>query len=383
MRRLLTARQLVTAGQVIEHPWILVEGDTIAGIGTQSSHDLPEHAELFEYPDATIAPAFVDIHVHGAAGHDVMEATPEALATVGRFFASRGVGAYLPTTVTAPIDQTLRTLEGLASVIERGSTPGIATPLGVHLEGPFLSHAKRGVHPAELLQPPSVALFDRFWQAARGAIRLVTVAPELPGAPEMIEHAAHLGVRVSLGHTNATAAEARAGIAAGARSATHTFNAMRALDHREPGVAAVVLDDPTLYAELICDGIHVDPAMVRLFAKAKDPDRAILVTDGISATGMPEGRYMLGGLEVEVRDGRCLLDGVLAGSVLTMDRAVRNYAAYTGSPLSAAVQLATANPAALAGAEHRYGLLAEGRRADLVVLDRSGEVLATMLGGSF
>ncbi len=383
MSKLLTARQLVATGQVLEHAWILIEEDHIVAMGSQSNGDLPEHAELFDFPDATIAPAFLDIHVHGGVGRDVMEATPEALGAVGRFFASRGVGAYLATTITAPVEYTLRALDGLAAVIERGSAPGVATPLGIHLEGPFLSHAKRGVHPAELLQPPSVALFERFWQAARGTIRLVTVAPEVPGALEMIEYAARLGVRVSLGHSNATAAEALAGIAAGARSATHTFNAMRPLDRRDPGIAAVVLDDDRLFAELICDGIHVDPVMVRLFAKAKRPDHAILVTDGLSAAGMPEGHYMLGDLEVEVRAGHCMHNGVLAGSVLTLDRAVRNFAAYTGAALPNAVRLVTANPASLLGEAQSYGALAPGRRADLTILNPQGEVQATMLGGRF
>lgn len=383
MRKLLTAQQMVSTGQTVEQPWILVEGDTIAATGSCRDSELPAHAELFDFPEATLAPAFLDIHVHGAAGKDVMNATTESLGAVGHFLASRGVGGYLPTTVSAPLDRTLEALEGLANAIERGAEPGTATPLGIHLEGPFLSHAKRGVHPPELLQQPSTALFDRFWEAARGTIRLITIAPELPGALDLIEHATQSGVRVSLGHSNATAAEARAGITAGARSATHTFNAMRAIDHREPGIAVAVLDDDDLYAELICDGIHVDPAMVRLFAKFKGPEHAILVTDGISATGMPEGRYLLGGLEVEVREGRCLHQGVLAGSVLTMDRAVRNYAQFTGADLATAVRAATANPATLLGEETRYGQLAMGRRADLMVIDRAGQVKAVMLGGSF
>jgi N-acetylglucosamine-6-phosphate deacetylase len=258
-----------------------------------------------------------------------------------------------------------------------------ATPLGIHLEGPFLSHAKRGVHPPAQLQPPSVALFDRFWQAARGTIRLMTIAPELPGALELITHATALGVRVSLGHSNATAAETEAGIAAGAQSATHTYNAMRGLDHREPGMLGVVLDDDKLYAELICDGIHVDPVAVRLYYRTKGPDRAILITDGMSATGMPNGRYKLGGFDVDVADGRATSDGVLAGSVLTMDRAIENFFRFTGAPLATVAQLATRNPAALAGFDQQYGAVAAGRRADLIALSPEGKLVATCIAGRF
>jgi N-acetylglucosamine-6-phosphate deacetylase len=190
-------------------------------------------------------------------------------------------------------------------------------------------------------------------------------------------------VRVSLGHSNATAAETEAGIAAGARSATHTYNAMRGLDHREPGMLGVVLDDDKLYAELICDGIHVDPIAVRLYYRAKGPDRAVLITDGMSATGMPNGRYKLGGFDVDVADGRAMSDGVLAGSVLTMDRAIENFFRFTGAPLATVAQLATRNPAALAGFDQQHGAIAAGRRADLIALSPEGKLVATCIAGRF
>ena len=195
-----------------------------------------------------------------------MEATPASFGAIGAYLASRGVGAYFPTTVTSPRDETLRSLAGLAAGIKQPQhdAPAGSTPLGIHLEGPFLSHEKRGVHTEALLEAPSIALFERFWQASEGQIRLMTIAPELPGAEELIAHATKSsGVRCSMGHSDAKVCEAEAGFRAGARSATHTFNAMRALDHREPGIAAYVLDQSALFAEIICDGIHVDPIMVR------------------------------------------------------------------------------------------------------------------------
>jgi len=333
------------------------------------------------FPEATLVPAYVDIHIHGCAGHDVMEATPEALRAIGAFLANRGVGAYFPTTVTSPREETMRSLAGLANEIRRGNSHRGAVPLGIHLEGPFLSHLKRGVHTDSLLEAPSISLFDRFWEAAEGKIRLMTIAPELSGATELIAHATKLGVRCSLGHSDARVCEAEAGYTAGARSATHTFNAMRAIDHREPGLAAYVLDKRPLFAEIICDGIHVDPMMVRLYFKAKNEDRIILVTDGISATGMPDGVYMLGDMEVVVRDGRCTSDGVLAGSVLTLDNGVQNLMKFTGASLKTAVAAASRNPSILMGIEDGWGTLEVGHPANITVLSPSAGVIETFLSG--
>jgi N-acetylglucosamine-6-phosphate deacetylase len=390
MRTLLTASALVlpesvvpaVSGGLLNDAWLLIEDGTIHSFGTRGD-GLPQHSEHHDLPGALLAPAMLDIHVHGAANHDVMEGTAEGVSHVSRFLAGCGVGAFLPTTVTAPVDDTMRALDGLATLIETPNSVEGATPLGVHLEGPFLSHAKRGVHPPALLQPPSIELFDRFWQASRGTIRLMTVAPELPHALDLIRHATALGVRISLGHSDATAAETNAGVAAGGVSATHTYNAMRGLDHREPGMLGAVLDDDSLYAEMIADGIHVQPIAVRIYWRSKGPSRAILITDGMSATGMPNGRYRLGSFEVDVADGRATHGDVLAGSVLTMDRAVYNFAAFTGAPLAAVTRLAATNPAALAGFAQSHGAIAAGRRADVVAFSPEGQLVATCIAGRF
>jgi N-acetylglucosamine-6-phosphate deacetylase len=376
----IAARRLVSANGVVEYPLVSVEDGHIIRIESLRAKDHDRVVATHRFPEATLVPAYVDIHIHGCAGHDVMEATPEAFRAIGAYLASRGVGAYFPTTVTSPRDETMRSLAGLANEIRQGSHRG-AVPLGIHLEGPFLSHLKRGVHTDALLEAPSIALFDRFWEAAEGKIRLMTIAPELPGATELIAHATKLGVRCSLGHSDARVCEAEAGYAAGARSATHTFNAMRAIDHREPGLAAYVLDKQSLFAEIICDGIHVDPMMVRLYLKAKDEDRIILVTDGISATGMPDGVYMLGDMEVVVRDGRCTSDGILAGSVLTLDNGVQNLMKFTGASLKTAVAAASRNPAMLMGIEDGWGTLEVGRPANITVLSPSAGVIETFLTG--
>ncbi|HVG26507.1 MAG TPA: N-acetylglucosamine-6-phosphate deacetylase [Acidobacteriaceae bacterium] len=376
----ITARRLITDIGEIEFPVLEIgEDGTLAEISSAPR-------ELAGERD-TLTAAFFDVHTHGALGHDVMSASAVELGAMQRFLARHGVAHYLPTTVTAPVEATLRALASLADAVEAEPKEGEAQPLGIHLEGPFLSHSKRGVHPADELQRPSVELFERFQTAARGNIRLLTIAPELPGAPELIAHAAARGVRVSLGHSNALEREALDGVAAGARCATHTYNAMRALDHREPGVLGVALDDDRLYAELICDGIHVRPELVRLWLKAKGPERAILVTDAMSAAGMPDGEYRLGALAVRVAEGRALLaedlargTETLAGSVLTMDRAVANLRRFTSAGLGEATRLASHTPAAMMGVPHRTRL-APGMAANLNRFDEQDRLVATYLRG--
>jgi N-acetylglucosamine-6-phosphate deacetylase len=231
------------------------------------------------------------------------------------------------------------------------------------------------------LLAPSIAIFDRLFEAAEGRIRLMTIAPELPGAVELIAHATASGVRVSLGHSNATAAETHAAIAAGAVSATHTFNAMRPLDHREPGILGTVLTDDAVFAELICDGIHVAPEMVKLWWRAKGAERGILVTDAMSAAGMPDGEYQLGGFAVQVANGRAMARDVLAGSVLTLDRALTNFIAFTGAPLEQALRLATVNPALMARMSDLAGSVAVGQPANLVAVDEAGKLVGSVVNG--
>jgi N-acetylglucosamine-6-phosphate deacetylase len=391
MRTILTAKRLWNGTRLLENPEVTIEDGRIASIVSRPAGAPPERAlnAVVDYPESTLAPAFLDVHFHGAAGHDVMEATPEALNAVGGFLATRGTGSFLATTVTAPLDATLRAVAGLARLIEKphliedhnNNGRPTAKPVGIHLEGPFLSRAKCGVQPVEHMLAPDVGVFDRLFEAAEGRVQLMTLAPELPGAVELTEHATARGVRVSLGHSNATAAETLAAIDAGATSATHTFNAMRALDHREPGILGVVLTAGSVYAELICDGIHTAPELVRLWYLAKGSERGILVTDAMSATGMPDGEYQLGGFPVQVANGRAMARGVLAGSVLTLDRALMNFVDYTGVAVGEALRLLTVNPAAMTGLDNEAGSLEVGRAANLVALDESGRLVASMLGG--
>ena len=384
MRTAFTARRLYTPLEEIENPLLVAEDGKIVDISSRAQREAAG-AALVDFGDAVLAPGFLDIHMHGGAGLDLMRASPDELPRLDKFLATHGVTGYFATTVAAPLDNTCAALERLADAIE-ANPPGHggdaeARPLGIHLEGPFLSHKRRGVHPPENLLAPTVAIFDRLWQAARGHVRMLTIAPEIPGAMEVIAEAARRNVCVSIGHSDAEFSVALDAVRAGARHATHTFNAMRPLDHREPGIIGEVLSDDRLTADIVVDGIHVAPAVVKVFLRAKGSERAVLITDAISAAGMPDGRYQLGPIEVELKDGKCTSGNSLAGSALTMDRAVRNVTQFAGWTLRDAVRAATLNPARAVGLAARHGLLATGADADFIVLSPAGEVIKTIVRG--
>jgi N-acetylglucosamine-6-phosphate deacetylase len=376
MKTTYTAKLLVTSDGVVSDPVIVVEDGLIVRIGTRDSNC---ETVTHEFADSTLTPGLLDIHMHGAAGHDVMEAQPAALHTVGAHLAHAGVTEYLATTVTASLDTTFRALEGIARFMRQEPASDESRIAGIHIEGPFVSHAKKGMHPAEYIVPPTVELLNRFWEASDGNIRLMTIAPELPEALETIARATQLGIRSSIGHSNATTAEALAGLEAGATTATHTFNAMRPLDHREPGILGVVLDREDVFADLICDGLHVSPEAVRLWYKAKGARTGILITDSLEATGMPDGMYKLGETTVYLRGRSCTTDaGVLAGSVIMLDEAVANLRKFTGADISTAVRMASTNPARMLGLPEP---IAVGQAANFNIFDEQGRRSGAMIRG--
>jgi N-acetylglucosamine-6-phosphate deacetylase len=365
---------------------VVVAGGKIAEVGRRGDVSIPAGASRRETRGLTIVPGFVDVHIHGAAGHDAMEGTPEALAAIATAVARLGTTSLVATTVTASEEKTCGAVAGIVRWMKsQGAQPSRsprAEILGVHLEGPFISVARRGVHPQQWIVPPSLPLWEKFLTAAGGTARILTLAPELPGALELTARASAAGVVVSLGHTDATYDEAMNGIAHGARHAAHVFNAMRPFAHRETGVIGAVLTSPDVTAELIADGVHVDDAAIRVLLAAKGPRGMILVSDGTSATGMPDGTYRLGMMEVAVsgdvpRDAA----GKLAGSTLTLDRALRHMLTL-GVSLPEALAMLTTNPARLLGLAGRKGALVAGADADLVFLDVQTQVAGVMTRGT-
>ncbi|MGB6987812.1 MAG: N-acetylglucosamine-6-phosphate deacetylase [Candidatus Sulfotelmatobacter sp.] len=387
----LSANRLYTPQEEIKDPLLFIEDGLVSAVSSRAQREIPKNAKVIDLTndalaESILAPGFVDIHMHGGAGVDLMRAAPGELPRLNKFLTTHGVTGYFPTTVAAPLDQTCAALERLADAIEAaqgslGEGDALqARPLGIHLEGPFLSHKRRGVHPPEYLVEPTLQIFDRLWQAARGHVRMITIAPELPGALEVIAEAARREVCVSIGHSDATLEAARAGVRAGARHATHTFNAMRPLDHRDPGILAEVLTDRQLSADIIADGIHVAPEVIQIFLRAVGLERSVLITDAMAAAGMPDGTYQLGPIQVEVKDGKATKDGTLAGSVLTMDRAVRNITRFSHWTLREAVRAATLNATRAVGLA-QHGELAPGAEANIIVLSPDGDVRRTIVRG--
>src|ERR1700691_6617496 len=387
---IIAAHRLYTPSHEIPDPLVFIDDGTVRAVSSRAEQEVPNNATVIDltthHSEAILAPGFLDIHVHGGAGIDVTCAALTDIPHLNKFLATHGVTGYFPTTVAAPLAETCAALERLADAIESAQNPGThgtnveARPLGIHLEGPFLSHKRRGVHPPEYLVEPTLEIFERLWQAARGQVRMMTIAPELPGALEVIAEAARRKVCVSIGHSDAVLEAARAGVRAGARHATHTFNAMRPLDHRDPGILGEVLTDPQLSADIIADGIHLAPEVIQIFLRAMGFERSVLITDAMAAASMPDGTYQLGPIQVEVKDGKCTSNGTLAGSVLTMDRAVRNITKFAGWSLHQAVRAATLNATRAVGLA-QHGHLAPGAEANIIVLSSDGEVRRTIVRG--
>jgi len=380
------AQRALTPFEEIPDAVIVIQGSKISGVGRRGTVELPRGGHEIDARRRTVVPGFVDVHIHGAGGRDVMGPTREALEVIAATVAVHGTTSIVATTVTSSQIETLESVAHIARFILHSSQYPTrelcAEILGIHFEGPFISPARRGVHPAKWIVPPSRELLAQLLAEARGTAQILTLAPEMPGALDLVGDARKAGLVVSLGHTDATYEQAQAAIAAGASHAAHVFNAMRPFSHRGTGVIGAVLTSPTVSAELIADGVHVDEAAMRMLVNLKSPERVILVSDGISATGMPDGKYQLGMFEVKVSGGVARnAEGKLAGSTLTLDRALRNIVSL-GVPLISAVQMITANPARQIGLGTRKGVLAPGADADLVFLNDELEVSGVMTRGA-
>jgi len=377
----LFTKRVITPERVIPQGVVLIEEKMILEVASRFElHVDDREFEVIHCESSTLVPGFIDIHVHGGAGRDVMEGSREAIQAISRFLASHGTTAYMATTVTASPFSIWQTVENLGKLIEEET--GGARVLGLHLEGPFISEKKRGVHLPEFIRSPSIPTLDEIIKWSNNQIKVITMAPETPGGLEFIQHAKSKGIVVSMGHSNATFNEAKSGIEAGATNATHVFNAMRELNHREPGILGAVLGDDRVWAELIADGVHVDPSIVDLLFKLKGHRRILLITDAITAAGQPDGEYQVGPIRVRVTEGVCRnLEGQLAGSTLTQDRALQNMMQWTKVSLAEAVFMTSRNPAESVGITGHKGSIEPGLDADMVVLDDDLSVQMTFCEG--
>ena len=342
--------------------------------------DCQTSGTVFDAAGRRIVPGFIDIHTHGAVGVDVNGASAEDLEKIGKFFAKSGTTSWLASILTDTEEQTSR---AISQCIEYQASAGKgAQLLGIHLEGPFLASEFKGAMPEHLLKKGSADLAASYQRQANGNIRYITVSPEVEGVLELIPRLRELGIVVAMGHSGADYDTAMAAIQAGTAACTHTFNAMAPLQQHRPAIIGDALESD-VYCEMICDGLHLHPAIVRLLWKTKGPQRLVAITDSIMAAGLPDGNYHLGVNQVVVEKGDAKLasDGTRAGSTLTQDRALRNLLSFTGLPLEEILPVLTENPAKLIGVYDRKGSIEDGKDADLVVLDEQNQVADVFLQG--
>lgn len=377
---LLVGMQMLIGDEWLENHAILTEGSKIKKIISKAMiNDYPS-IPRYEFPaHYYLLPGLIDLHIHGADGSDVMDGSKESLTTICSALAKEGVTGFLATTMTAENTHIESVLQTISEAMQ--SKEGAAI-LGVHLEGPFIASEKKGAQLVGQTRMPNSDLIKHWQKLAKGAIKLITLAPELEGSLALIQTLRDMGIVVSVGHTNATFAETEVAIKAGCTHATHLFNAMRGIHQREPGAVGALLLSNQVTAELIVDGLHLHPAIVEMALKLKEKNKLILVTDAMRAKCLGEGEYDLGGQTVVVREGKAaLLDGTLAGSTLSMPKAIKNMVQFTQCSLADAIRFATYNPAMVLGLQDCKGTIEVGKDADLVVMNPAFEVVLTICEG--
>lgn len=383
-KNLIITNGTIISDELIEQGTVVLIGDRIMYVGTeQEGNKIKKVADpsVFEVIDAQgglIAPGFIDIHIHGSAGAELMDKTPDAISTMARYLVKHGTVGFLPSTVTASPENTRFVSELIADYVGGDDE---AQVLGIHLEGPYINEKYKGAQYGPAIRPADIGELEELYTILGDKLRLITLAPEIPGSAEAISWLRERGITVSIGHTDATYEQAVKAFETGINHATHTFNGMRGLHHREPGTLGAILATPQIYAELICDLIHVHPGAIRLMLRSVGVEHLVLITDAVQATGLPDGEYVLGDQQIFVKEGAArLADGTLAGSTLTLLRAVQNMIQELGVSLVDAFRMASLNPAKSIGLIDR-GWIREGNQGDFVILSPEFEVQKTIIAG--
>ena len=385
VRLLIKNAHIITPYDILHNFELAVEGNKIKHIVPSGTLGEKEFDEIIDAKDNYLSPGFIDLHTHANSGYDTMDASYEAIDAMARFHIKNGVTGFLATTRTASTEETKRAIKNVADYISRqkqnvgtldtsGSAP--AKVLGLYLEGPYFSMAKKGAQSPKYIKNPDIEELSNFLKLSGDTVRVVAMAPELPGAMEVINYLHAQGITVSAGHTDACFETAKKAFDHGVTQVTHVFNGMKGFTHREPGISGAALIDERISCEMICDGIHLHPGAMKLVVKTKGKDKIILISDSMMAAGLSDGEYTSGGQKVTVKDKEARLsDGTLAGSTLTLNKAIYNMVQMVGVPLEDAVRMATLNPARAIGLERRKGSIEIGKDADLVIFDDKLNIL--------
>lgn len=374
-RKILKAKNIILKDRVVENRYLIIEDKKIIDI----VDEIPEDEEFIDYSEYTLAPGFVDIHIHGYKNHDFMDKDKEAVYKISEGIVENGVTTFLATTLTGSEDDLTEVCKIVGENYDKVDGAKIA---GIFLEGPFLSLKYKGAQNPKYLVDADIDMLKTWQEASGGIVRKIALAPEKKGAEDFIRQAKDMGVYVALGHSDASYEEAYNAVKAGANIFIHTYNAMSPLHHRKPGMVGAALSLDDVFAELICDGHHVHPAAAKVVMKARGKDEVVLITDCMMAGGMPDGPYKLGELDVDVKDGTARLkEGNLAGSILKLKDAVKNVVQWGIASPFEAIQMASQVPAMSIGIEDRAGIIDKGRFADIAVLDEDLDIVATFIDG--
>jgi N-acetylglucosamine-6-phosphate deacetylase len=379
MKTIILSRQIYTPHQFLDNTAIQIQDGKILALIASDQVKLFPDFEIIHAEKLTITPGLIDVHTHGAMDADAMDATLESLNIMSRFYAEHGITAFYPTTMAAGKTETYKALE---NVVQNKDKVTASQILGVHLEGPYLCQEFKGAQPSNALRLADKGEYAKWF--ASGLASLITVAPELEGSQELIQYGIKCGTEFAIGHSAASYEEVIHAADLGVRQATHTFNGMKGLNHREPGTVGGILSDDRIFAQVIVDGVHIHPAVVKVIIRAKGFNRTILITDSMRATGMKDRDYDLGSLVIRVTNGVSrTLSGGLAGSTLTLDQAVRNVMNFAQISFQDAIRMATYSPAEAMHIQNRKGQIKPGMDADLTFFDEKFHVSATMLKGKF
>ncbi|NQT67736.1 MAG: N-acetylglucosamine-6-phosphate deacetylase [Actinobacteria bacterium] len=363
---------LITPLKVLKNKILLIEKKIIS-IEEGNLELIKEKLNIIDAEGSYVVPGFIDLHVHGGGGADVMDGTPGSLEKVAKIHCFSGTTSFLPTTMTMNKDKIIKSLENIKKVFQKGT--GTSEIIGIHLEGPYINPKRKGAQKESDILKPSIKGFEEFNDISEGLIKMVTIAPEIPGAIDFIKYLYKNGIYSSAGHSYASYEQTLKAVKVGLSQITHIFNAMKMLHHREPGLVGAALTTEELYAQVIADGFHVHPAVIKILVKAKSLDKIILITDAMRATSLGEGITELGGQKVVIKNSQARLeDGTLAGSIITMDKAIRIMVREVSVPLKNAIQMATLNPAKSIGIQNNKGSLEPGKDADIVIMGGNLEI---------